>query len=75
MIEIKIWDNKLPKKEGFYWFYGKRWGIDDIELRTIKVIKISNGYYYSDNLINEEAIGYWQEITKPDVSNLYFPKV
>lgn len=73
-MEIKIWDNKLPEKEGFFWFFGIRWEGDNIELRAIKVTKIINGCIYSHNLINEEAIGYWQEITPPDISKLYFPK-
>jgi len=67
-----IWDDKPPKKEGFFWFYGKRFEGDDIELRAIQVYEIGNNYLYSGGFISNETEGYWTEITKPDISSLRF---
>jgi hypothetical protein len=76
-MEIKIWTGNLPEKEGFYWFYGRRFRDDYIKLRTVKVHKIGNSYIYDGTgagFIQSETVGYWQEITPPDITNLYFPK-
>jgi len=49
------WSTKYPKKEGFYWFYGYRFGKvscgkpETPELYCVKVRKISNGFLYVIN--------------------------
>jgi hypothetical protein len=46
------WTREFPKEEGYYWFYGKRYGVSSLskdkppELMLVKVNKIRNGFSY-----------------------------
>ena len=49
------WTKQWPKKPGYFWFYGYRYGkvscstANDPELMFVKVRKISDGFMYMAN--------------------------
>ncbi|MFA5299278.1 MAG: hypothetical protein WC389_13900 [Lutibacter sp.] len=68
----EIWSNKLPTKEGKYWFYGELWnpnGKPEPELEIIDVKKISNGFCYISHgtfvYEGEGMQGLWLKMQEP----------
>lgn len=51
-MEDDRWTTEFPEEEGFFWFYGYRYGkisvgrLAEPELLFVKVIKISVGYMH-----------------------------
>ena len=70
--KMNKWTKKWPKKEGFYWFYGYRYGRISVgrkcdpEYVFVKVIKISNGFL---------TIGDGQMVSSTEVEEAWFKKI
>jgi len=71
------WKRKFPKKAGFYWFYGVRFGNTELsknnkpKLMLVKVRKIRNGFMYiADGHFmyeSEEKDYYFQKVEMPEL--------
>jgi hypothetical protein len=68
------WTRAIPKggdHNTFYWFYGKRYPIDEINLKHIKIVV--SGYAHDsdtgDCFDPAKATGIWSRIVPPEIPN------
>ena len=40
---VSTWTSEWPTKDGWYWFYGRKYGEEKHSFGTVRVRKISNG--------------------------------
>ncbi len=71
------WTNKWPEEEGFYWFYGYRFGKivcgakAEPELVMMNAYKISNGFMYVDM----SGFMYESEVEEPYFQKAIIPEL
>jgi hypothetical protein len=75
------WTKTWPKKNGFYWFYGWRFGKyndfvtgkpEEPEISFVEVRKVSNGFLHITNgyTLEEDADGMWLKVNLPELPKL-----
>lgn len=74
---IRKWSTKFPTEEGFYWFYGYRYGKvscgfkEEPELMSLKVMKCANGFLYASN----GQMMYESEVEEPHFIKAELPEL
>jgi hypothetical protein len=67
------WSKEIPKKEGFYWFFGAQFKGENPELKFVRVWRLSKGLFAyiceGGQMYKEEmGRGFWKVIKRPIVN-------